>query len=78
MVTSQFLPPLGVCCTAMSDPEALCSRGADIAAEFPRGHHVAVDPEADIGTVMTSYWNVALPRAAGILARSLMTWRRDG
>lgn len=31
-----------------------------------------VDPAADIGTVMTSYWNVALPRAAGLLAKTLI------
>lgn len=56
----------------MSDPRELCSRAADLAAEFPRGEPVDVDPAADVGTVMTTYWNVALPRAAGLLARTLI------
>jgi hypothetical protein len=62
----------------MTDPHELCSHAADIAAEFPRSQPVDIDPAADIGTEMTSCWNVALPRAAGLLARSLieMTSRR--
>lgn len=53
-------------------PSDLCSRAADLAAQFPRGKPVDVNPEAEIGTVMTSYWNVAIPRAAGLLAKALI------
>ena len=31
-----------------------------------------VNPAADVGTLMTAYWNVALPRAAGLLAKTLI------
>lgn len=55
----------------MSDPRSLCSRAAELAAQFP-GRPVDVDPAANIGTVMTSYWNVAIPRAAGLLAKALI------
>lgn len=56
----------------MRDPLSLCSRAAELAAHFPRGRPVDVDPEANIGTLMTSYWNVAIPRAAGLLAKALI------
>lgn len=50
----------------------LCSRAADIAADFPRGEPVYVDPDADIGAAMTAYWNVGLTRAAGLIARTII------
>lgn len=50
----------------------LCSRAADIAADFPRGQPVEVDPDAEIGVAMTAYWNVGLTRAAGLIARTII------
>jgi hypothetical protein len=43
-----------------------------LAAEFPRGQQVDVDPGADIGSIMTAYWNVALARTAGLLAKTVI------
>jgi uncharacterized protein DUF5677 len=51
---------------------SLCFRAADMAADFPRGQLVDVDPEADIGVAMTAYWNVGLTRAAGLIARTII------
>ncbi len=50
----------------------LCCHAADLAADFPRGEPVDVDPDADIGVAMTAYWNIALARAAGLLARTII------
>jgi hypothetical protein len=50
----------------------LCSRAADMAANFPRGQPVDVDPEAEISVAMTVYWNVGLTRAAGLIARTII------
>jgi Family of unknown function (DUF5677) len=60
----------------MEDDESrlrdLCSRAADMAADFPRGEPVDVDPEADVSIAMTAYWNVGLTRAAGLIARTII------
>lgn len=69
---------MGVDSEPIMSPRELCSRAAELAADFPRGQPVGVDSEAEVGVVMTQYWNVALPRAAGLLARSLIDMAARG
>ena len=58
--------------TSLAEQEHLCRRAADLAAEFPRGQPVNIDPAAEIGIIMTAHWNVAIARASGLVARTLI------
>jgi hypothetical protein len=56
----------------VSQLEQLCQRAADLAADFPRGEPVDVDPAAEVGVAMTAYWTIALTRASGLMARTVI------